>query len=199
MTQMTDPTSEPSWTLLRDELVGFVNKRVENRYVAEDIVQDVYVRLQKATPGSILNPQAWLYRAAKNATIDHYRTRHSDQPLDQTAYIDEDDEVGPNEATRELAICLRPLVKQLPATYRRALTLVDLEGLTQAKAASIEGISTSGMKSRVQRGRTKLGNLLTSCCTVTTDRHGAISDYEIPAGDCTCDASAQDWSAKQKR
>lgn len=191
MTRSSNPPSVPSWALLREQLVGFVERRVESREVAEDIVQDIYLRLQRAEADSITNPKAWLHRAARNATIDHYRTRHLDLPLDSVEDLFERaDDDGPNAATRELAACLRPLVQQLPAKYQRALTLVDLSGSTQHEAARIEGVSTSGMKSRVQRGRAKLGQLLTECCAIATDASGAISDYERPADGCSCDAEA---------
>lgn len=191
MTKMTNELPDRSWGLVRGKLVGFVARRVESSDAAEDIVQDVFERLQRSEPGSITNPQAWLYRAARNATIDHYRTRRVTEPLEATqdlADLAGDD--GPNSATRELAACLRPLVRQLPAKYRTALTLVDLDGRTQREAARIEGVSTSGMKSRVQRGRSKLGELLTACCAVTTDTGGSISDYEGSTGDCPCQTAS---------
>jgi RNA polymerase sigma-70 factor (ECF subfamily) len=64
----------------------------------------------------------------------------------------------------EAAACIRPMVDRLPAIYRRALTLVELEGRTQVAAARLEGISVSGMKARVQRGRAQLKELLVACC-----------------------------------
>lgn len=188
MSHTTAAQDTDSWILLRDELVGFVTKRVETIEIAEDIVQDVYLRLHRAEPGSITNPPAWLYRAARNATVDHYRTRRPTTPLDgiehrlETPGVDGD---GPNSATRELANCLKPLIAQLTPKYQTALTLVDLEGKTHTEAARLEGLSTSGMKSRVQRGRNKLGNLLTTCCSVATDTQGAISDYH-PSSRCNC-------------
>lgn len=189
MSQTTGPSPTPSWALLQKELVVFVNKRVESREVAEDIVQDIYLRLHRAEPGSIKNPRAWLYRAARNATIDHYRTRHNDEPIDgKTDMALPDDTDGPNEATQELATCLRPLIAHLPEKYSEAVTLVDLDGITQSQAAKQVGISTSGMKSRVQRGRARLGDLLTNCCAVSTDNRGAIHDYE-PSQSCGCNAA----------
>ena len=69
----------------------------------------------------------------------------------------------------ELAVCLRPLLSELPDDYRRALELTDLGGLSQAEAAELEHVSLSGMKSRVQRGRRQLGVVLRQCCTPTLD------------------------------
>ncbi len=175
-----------AWATTTAELVTFVRRRVESSQVAEDIVQDVLEKLQRAGLEETSNPQAWLYRAARNATIDHYRTRRyhdqvSPDQIDET-HLDSNE---PNTATRELAQCLRPLITQLPDKYRDALTLVDLEGLSNAAAAESTGISVSGMKSRVQRGRAKLGQQLRACCTVSLSGSGAIDDY-TPSETCGC-------------
>ncbi len=175
-----------AWATTTAELVTFVRRRVESSQVAEDIVQDVLEKLQRTDSGEVLNPQAWLYRAARNATIDHYRTRRQHDPVNPDQ-IDEThlDSNEPNAATRELAQCLRPLITQLPDKYRDALTLVDLEGLSNATAAESQDISVSGMKSRVQRGRAMLGQQLRACCTVSLSGSGAIDDYR-PSDACGC-------------
>ncbi len=180
------PDLSAAWTTTAAELVAFVRRRVESSEVAEDIVQDVLEKLQRAEQGEISNPQAWLYRAARNATIDHYRTRRQHDPVSPDQVDERNLESNaPNVATRELAQCLRPMIAQLPNKYRDALTLVDLEGLTNAAAAESEGVSVSGMKSRVQRGRSKLGQQLTACCSVTLSQSGAIDDY-APSDSCGC-------------
>ncbi len=58
----------------------------------------------------------------------------------------------------------------LPSPYREALTLTELEGLTQKEAAEMLGISLSGMKSRVQRGRQQLRQALEDCCHIALGR-----------------------------
>ena len=73
--------------------------------------------------------------------------------------------------------------------YRDALVSVDLDGLTHKQAAARTGISVSGMKSRVQRGRRQLGALLGACCTVDLSREGAIEGFEPRAKSCDCTTS----------
>ena len=60
--------------------------------------------------------------------------------------------------------------------------MIDLDGLPQAGAARREGLSLSGMKSRVQRGRRRLAELLEQCCALTLDARGVPMDYEPTAG-----------------
>lgn len=183
-----------AWNDVRAELVDFVSRRVESAQAAEDIVQDVLERMHRADLGEVRHMQAWLYRAARNAIIDHYRTRRPAEPLDPELAAELPDggrdveTGGPNAATQELAQCLRPMIDRLPLKYRTAVTLVDLEGCTQAEAARREQISLSGMKSRVQRGRERLGAMLKACCAITTTPAGAVNTYarREGTGDCGC-------------
>ena len=187
------PTREQldsSWDEMFERLRSFIAARVGDDDVAADIAQDVLVRsIAVGALQRVDNPMAWLYRSARNAVIDHYRTRHIHDPLGQAAELwpepaPADDR--PNEATRDLAGCLQPLVAQLPEIYREALDRFDLAGQTHQVAAAEVGISTSGMKSRVQRARRQLKELLTNCCAVQVDRLGAVASYHPNTGTCGC-------------
>lgn len=147
------------------------------------------VRLLTHNHGRVEHPTAWLYRVARNVIIDHYRSRGSRRQ----SRLDADDLApagaaqdpfadDPQAAHRELAGCLRPLVDQLAEPYRSAVSAVDLGGQTHTDVAQAVGISTSGMKSRVQRGRRQLRQLLTDCCRVHTSPTGSISGYEPVTG-----------------
>ena len=186
------PTSEQldaSWDETFERVRSFIAARVRDDDVAADIAQDVLVRnIAAGALERVDTPTAWLYRSARNAVIDHYRTRHVHDPLSHAAELwpepaPADDR--PNEATRHLAGCLQPLVAQLPEIYREALDRVDLAGQSHHAAAAAVGISTSGMKSRVQRARRQLKVLLTDCCAVQVDRLGAVSSYH-PNTTCGC-------------
>jgi RNA polymerase sigma-70 factor (ECF subfamily) len=192
-TNSTTGLRDALWDQTLDRVRAFVAGRVGDPELAADITQDVFVRsiasggLQRAD-----NPTAWLYRAARNAVIDHYRSRRIHEPiLGHERWPDPgptDNE--PNQATRDLARCLQPLLGELPPTARDALTRVDLDGQTHQQAADQLGISVSGMKSRVQRARRQLKDLLTSCCSVHLDRRGAVADYRPSATACSCERGA---------
>lgn len=178
------PTSQQldaSWAQTFERLRSFIAARVRDDDVAADIAQDVLVRsIAAGALATADNPAAWLYRSARNAVIDHYRTRHVHDPLDgidQLWPAPELDDRRPNDATRELAGCLQPMIAQLPAIYRDALDRVDLRGQSHHHAAEELGISTSGVKSRVQRARRQLKGLLTDCCQVQLDRLGSVTAY----------------------
>jgi RNA polymerase sigma-70 factor (ECF subfamily) len=171
----------------RDELYRFVLKRVGNAADAEDIVQEVwlkaYARQASLRHASKLRP--WLYQITRNAIVDHYRAQKpsvtfSAELLPQRAQAEE------HRAQGELARCLVPLLDQLPATYRQALQLTEFEGVTQREVATRLGLSLSGAKSRVQRARQMLREVLMTCCRVELDRRGGVVNYELNKGCDRC-------------
>lgn len=198
-TQRSTPHDE-GLPATRAHLKAFIARRVESPEVADDLTQDVLIRLLTHNDGRVENPTAWLYRVARNVIIDHYRSRGSRRQ----GRLDADDLAlagaaedpfadDPQAAQRELAGCLRPLVDQLAEPYRSAVSAVDLGGRTHTDVAQAVGLSTSGMKSRVQRGRRQLRQLLTDCCRVHASPTGSISGYEpvtgchpTPSGDSSC-------------
>jgi RNA polymerase sigma-70 factor, ECF subfamily len=148
-----------NWGETLNRLRAFVASRVDDPEEAADIAQDVIVRsIASGALDRVDNLHAWLYRSARNAIIDHYRTKRPQEPiLEQDRWPDLDTSANePNEATRELAYCLAPLLRDLPSTARDALTRVDVDGQTHQQAADQLGISVSGMKARVQPARREL-------------------------------------------
>ncbi|MEO1451622.1 MAG: sigma factor-like helix-turn-helix DNA-binding protein, partial [Bacteroidota bacterium] len=75
-------------------------------------------------------------------------------------------------------------LKQLPPKYQEALTATALEGVSQKELAEQLGISYSGAKSRVQRGKEKLKSLILACCKTETDRYGNLIEIQKKACDC---------------
>lgn len=178
-----------TWQDYRAELLRFVLKRVPDKAIAEDIVHDVFIkaythRQDLEAPGKL---RPWLYQITSNAVVDYYRSRRPSEQLPEDLISEEAGE--DNRAEEELARCLPPLLDDLPARYRHALTLAEFEGVTQQEIASREGLSLSGAKSRVQRARKMLREILLQCCRVEMDQRRGIVDYE-PAKGCDCCGNA---------
>src|SRR5215204_6298583 len=178
------------WAETLRRIRAFVTSRTGDPELAADITQDVVVRsIASGALDRVDDVSAWLYRSARNAVIDHYRTRRrhdGDVDLDRWPAPDVSGNL-PNDATRELARCLQPMLGQLDPTARDALTRVDLDRQTHREAAEQLGISVSGMKSRVQRARRDLKEHLTACCQVQTDSSGSLADYTPIVGSCACE------------
>lgn len=171
---MSDAAIQSALHGLEGNLRAFVSRRVREVEV-DDVLQDVFVRLQRGV-GALQDEhrlEAWVYRVARSAIVDQYRARQR-HPLtadpdvpEQTVEADE-----ASEAEQELARCIPGFVRALPEPYREALTLTELQGLTQKEAAERLGVSLSGMKSRVQRGREKLREAFDACCHIALDARG---------------------------
>ena len=173
--------TESLWRAYRAQLLAFVRRHVDDDATAEDLLQEVFLRMHR-NPDEPANPRAWLYRVTRNAIADHYRARRPTEALPQGLATPEADRS--ERAVRELAECLQPMIERLPERYREAVYLSEIEGRTQREVAEHEGISLSGAKSRVQRGRARLRQMLTACCAIEQDRAGRIRDYEPRAPRC---------------
>ena len=179
------------WQQIHNGLRAFIAKRVANEAEVDDIVQDVWLKIQRGLDG--LKDQSrlisWIYQIARHAIIDHYRA--PGRRREMSAGLAADLEAHQSSSTRtaasedsgqlrtELAGCLRPMIERLPGEYRQAVILVDLEGLAHQEAATQLGLSLSGMKSRVQRGRRQLKGMLEACCTIELDRRRGVADYDL--------------------
>jgi RNA polymerase sigma-70 factor (ECF subfamily) len=183
------------WRELHDRLRSFIRGRISDPEAADDVAQEVLLRLHRSmdTLRAEERLDAFAYRIARNAIIDHYRARAAtretpEAPDELVARVDADNDGEPQPesgAREELARCLAPLIRRLPEPYREALTLTDLGKLSQVEAAQAAGLSVPGMKARVQRARAQLHELLTGCCAVALDSRRQISDVQR-TGPCAC-------------
>lgn len=189
-------TTEEVWTAFRYRLYTYIRARARSPEDADDILQDVFVKVHRriCTLEDEAHLASWLYRVTHNTIIDHYRKKRPEPTLDDPPAAIEDDLPI---AEQKLAPFLRELIDGLPTTYRDALTLTELEGLTQTEMGQRLGLSVSGAKSRVQRGRAMVRQQLLECCHVELDRRRHVIDY-APAGSepwpdgCSC-ASQTDY------
>ena len=173
-------TLQDIWVELGTRLRQFVGKRVNDPHAADDITQDVLLkvqaRLEAVPPGDRL--PAWVFAIARNAVIDHYRARslrdHADvSEIEPAAGPRADEE---QEALRDLTPCLERMIRHLPEPYRKAMSLADFEGVGQQEIADRMGISLSGAKSRVQRARQQLREMILDCCDIERDARGGVVD-----------------------
>lgn len=192
-----------AWKEFHVRLRAFVSRQVKSRTDVEDIVQGVFMQMHRSLPAlrtrDRLGP--WLYRSARNAVIDHYRkpARRREVPSGDTRELERmwrplapahDDESPAQELA---AACLTPMIGRLPERYRRAIELVELRGVSQKEAAEIEGVSLSGMKTRVQRARRQLKASLLECCRIALDARGGVMACHTRASARTpCGCSARE-------
>ena len=169
------------WKELGSRVRSFVGKRLNDQHTADDITQDVMLKVQSELdtfPPEDKLP-AWVLAVARNAVIDHYRARAVRDHADIADVNSADDAEDERQAVmRDLTPCLTRMIEQLLEPYREAMKLADIEGLSQQEVADRTGLSLSGAKSRVQRARQQLRKMLLDCCKVERDGRGNVMDYE---------------------
>jgi RNA polymerase sigma-70 factor, ECF subfamily len=204
-----DVDTHQIWLEFGDRLRAFIARRVGSEADAEDILQEVFLRIHQHAAGVHRADRltSWLFQITRNAIVDYYRTAARREQPESVAGVAADDWAAPVDSAMEpdddavgvrfaLASCLRPMVEHLPPAYREAVALVDLDGVTQIEAAARQGLSVSGMKSRVQRGRRALKGLLVECCPVQFDAGGRIVEFDSPGAGCQACAGADQGAAK---
>jgi len=176
---------EKLWNDYCCRLLAFIRGRISDETEADDILQEVFLRIHEGLccMEAVTNLESWIYRVTRNLVIDHYRKRRPSEELPDEMPADADSSAEDDPRTR-LAFSLRETIDQLPRQYRDALVATEYDGLSQQQLADREGITLSGAKSRVQRAREKLRQLLLECCHFELDRLGRIMDYHQRCGRC---------------
>ena len=202
---MIQPNAQGAWQEIEGHLRPFVARRLADANDLDDVLQDIYLRVQTGLPRLRDTERfgPWVYQVARSALADHGRSRRRHpvpaKPVDDTTPVEATiPEAEDGEAERELAAHLAVFVAALATPYREAITLTELQGMTQKDAADMLGISLSGMKSRVQRGRRQIQEMLQACCEIALDARGRVLSYQrrthaqiprdccVKAGDCKC-------------
>lgn len=163
-----------AWDAYRPELLRFVSARVADSQEANDLVQEVFLRATRLENGlcGIDNRRAWLFHVARNLLIDRYRLARESVPFDdEHGLAEQPDEPAPVDS---LSQCLPRVLSELTPEDREAITLCDIEGISQQAFADRLGLNLSAAKSRIQRARKRLRERLVTACQVKFDEAGQV-------------------------
>jgi RNA polymerase sigma factor (sigma-70 family) len=153
----------------------FLQRRVASREVAEDILQDAFVRgIAKAPP--IRDSEAitaWFYRVLRNAIVDHYRHAGAEQRAYAQVRAEAEDRVTPtdSELFETVCACVQELVGTLKPEFATMIRRVDLDGVPVKTFASEQGISANNAAVRLHRAHQALRKKVVECCG-TCAEHG---------------------------
>lgn len=158
--------------------LAFLERRVRSRDVAEDILQDAFVRgIMRG--GQIRDGEsaiAWFYRVLRNAVTDHYRRQSAEQRAYEAAGAEMEDTVAPvdPELWDEACACVRSLVDTLKPEYAAAIRRVDLDGVPVKAFAEEQGISPNNAAVRLHRAHDALKKQVTLSCGLCAE-HGCYN------------------------
>ncbi|WP_373047322.1 RNA polymerase sigma factor SigZ [Vulgatibacter sp.] len=176
----------PLWSSFHDGLLRFFLARTRDAALAEDLVQDVFLRVHQRL-GQVEDEEriaGWIHRIARNVWVDHLRRGKG-----AAASLDETHATTIPAAERDplrddLVSCLGPMIERLEEGYREAVRLSEIEGLSQREVGERLGLGLSGAKSRVQRGRQQLRRMFERCCHLEFDHRGQLTAMERTEGSC---------------
>lgn len=175
-------------------LLGFAHKRLRNPDDAEDAVQDVFVRAirYRHSFGAARSQKAWLFQVMRSVISDHYR-RKQVMPGEIEIHAQQLSE-RPEDPRREMEGCVDFLAGRIPASQGAAVLAVDRRKISQKDVAQKNGLPPSTIKSRVQRGRARLKQLLLSCCFQENQITGRVIADEACRSKMGCCSQSQGGS-----
>ena len=190
----TDPARLPLeattalWHQFRSGLQRFLQARLPTPSDADDVLQEVFLRIHTGLEHlqDTTRVQAWIYGIARRAVADFYRARRPATPAipdDATtaALLPEDplaDYDGDHDVHEEVLSWLLPTIETLPPRYAVPLRMADVEGRKQHEVAAALGLTVSGAKSRIQRGRALLREALLQCCVIEFGADGRAAAFQ---------------------
>ena len=159
---------------------GFILGLVKNEAVADDLVQETFIRIQKSLD-DLRDPAkmtSWVFRIAHNLCQDHFR-RSREVPIDEEAISESNNHLGEKDLQKEIeqqemGACVQDKVKMLPESLRSVVLLFDTMDLSQREVAEILGITVENVKVRLHRARRRLKEILQEECTFEVDERNVL-------------------------
>lgn len=166
------------------ELKSYVRSKVRSREDAEDIVQNVFVRISSNINAltETVKLKNWIFVITRNVIIDYYRTNAKRNRMEFKGEPDEYFEAEDAHTFTGLDQCMNTMIGLLPEEYRHIIIDAEIKGIKQKDLADKYGMAYPSMRSRIQRGRERLKQLFYNCCHIETDIRGNVIDAREKSG-----------------
>jgi len=160
-----------NWNRVQSELKGFVYKRVKDKALTEDIVHDVFLKVQAKIHQVKESDKlfGWIYQITRNTITDHYRKNSKSINLK-----DIDWESSPPNFNDCVSNAINEMIPTLPEMYRVPLEMTEIQNISQMEVAEKLGLNYTTAKARVQRARQMLREKLEAILIVKTDGFGNV-------------------------
>lgn len=173
-----------------DHLFNFIKSKVASQQDAEDIYQDILYKILNKSD-QLKNTQSlksWLFTIARNQIIDYYRAKKNLADIDDLplSAISEGDKL---QVYDELEGCLTGFINQLEEDDKQLITLSEINGYSQKELAETLNINYVTLRSKIQRGRTKIRKMIMDGCQIDQDSLGGLIDCSPKHGSSVCGSS----------
>jgi RNA polymerase sigma-70 factor (ECF subfamily) len=174
------------WAVLQSRLKSFVYSKIHDPEEVDDILQEAFIRLHSHIDGLKDRDKIvpWVFQITRNLITDHFRRRKREQN-NAIPFLETGEDMWDSAIIEEAVRDMIGLMNDLPTEYCEALCATELEGLSQTAYAQKAGIPYSTAKSRVQRAKKHLRDLMMRCCHYQFDKYGTILSIQ-PASSCCC-------------
>jgi RNA polymerase sigma-70 factor (ECF subfamily) len=169
------------WDSYSKDLKRYVFSQIKDEDTTNDVLQEIFIKihlnidsLQKKE-----SVKSWIFTIAHNTLMGFLNKKSFPFAIDDLA-----DEFSNEEEIHSAKSCLLPLIKNLPEKYREPLLLSEIKGKKQAEVAQLLGITLSGAKSRIQRGRKLLQQGFMDCCHYKLNEDGFLVGEHQDKSDC---------------
>lgn len=162
------------WERYNKDLYHFIASRVTDLITAEEILQEVFLKLhvQLSRKGEIKQAKAYTFAIARNCIIDFYR-KNKTVELDSLNVVDDTDE-SLIDSTHSREDCLKAIIGNLPEKYKRVIYLHEIQGKKSIEISEILKLPLSTVKSQLLRARKKIQLGFMDCCDLTLDDKGVL-------------------------
>ncbi|MGI9534560.1 MAG: RNA polymerase sigma factor SigZ [Thermodesulfobacteriota bacterium] len=187
--------TEEIWNSFNQKLYSFILRRVGSRVEAEDILQEVFLKIHTNIDGlnSVEKLPAWVYRITRNTIIDYYRKKGRVNDVEFNDYMEPQEFPGKGNGYGEIKGCLTSFVNLLPEKYRESVELSEIRGVKQKEVAERLNISLPAAKSRILRGKEMIKQHFIVCCKFKLDKKGKLIGGDWPNENCNeCDTCSDE-------
>lgn len=176
---------EEIWLRFENRLRAFTMSKINDKSVTDDILQELFIKIHSNIDKvrDETKIQSWIFQICRNLITDHFRNQER-AVKGGNGLMKEDAEESDDMMTEALEDMVK-MMDNLPPEYCEALCLTELGKMNRNEYAEKAGISYSGAKSRIQRARKMLKDMLMRCCHYEFDKYGTVIDIS-PAGCCCC-------------
>ncbi|WP_196890830.1 sigma-70 family RNA polymerase sigma factor [Aureivirga marina] len=157
-----------------DYLKAFILKKVNDKELAEDLVQEVMLKLVESHQKEIeiTNVKAWLFKVTRNTIYDYFKSHKLEIDLEENINLFKD--LQDSESKILTTDYIIPMIGLLPEKFSVPLKMSDIENIPQKKIAKKLNLGLSATKMRIKRARVELHGLFIECCEISYDKNGSF-------------------------
>lgn len=188
-----DKQFEALWDEFSFELGNFIKSKVSQVHDAEDILQEVFIKIFKnidqLEKQSAL--KSWMYKITRNTIIDYYKKKRDLPVAPETMHFIEDEVEEEDNMNDQITGCLKKMIFEVPEKYQQVYDLHENKKMKHKEIGEELNISLSTSKVRLMRAKELFKKNLIECCDFELDSYGNIIDYKKKSCE-ECDSCKSD-------